>query len=61
MATMLKVEAEKGGFYVSRHDGKLSTVRCTMAEALVWPEKRAVSIDTINTSYCRSQHASTAS
>ena len=23
MATMLKVEAEKGGFYVSRHDGKL--------------------------------------
>ena len=25
MATMLKVEAEKGGFYVSRHDAKLST------------------------------------
>ena len=28
-----------------------------MAEALVWSEKRAVSIDTLNTSYCRSQHA----
>ena len=25
MATMLKVEVEKGGFYVSRHDAKLST------------------------------------
>ena len=28
-----------------------------MAEALVWSEKRAVSIDTLNSSYCRSQHA----
>ena len=25
MATMLKVEVETGGFYVSRHDAKLST------------------------------------
>ena len=25
MAAMLKVEAEKGGFYVSRHDAKLPT------------------------------------
>ena len=28
-----------------------------MAEALVWSEKKVVSIDTLNTSYCRSQHA----
>ena len=32
-------------------------VLCMVAEALVWPEQRAVSIDTLNTSYCRSQHA----
>ena len=32
-------------------------VCCMMTEVLVWSEKRAVSIDTLNTSYCRSQHA----
>ena len=51
---MLKVDVEMGRFYSSRCAAELQVAAVRRGEALVRSEKRAVSIDTLNSSHCLS-------
>jgi hypothetical protein len=54
LAMMLKVDVEMGRFYSSRCAAELYVAAVRRGEALVRSEKRAVSIDTLNSSHCLS-------
>ena len=56
LAMMLEVKVQEDRFYLPGTTPSSWRALCVVLEVLVWPEKRAVSIDTLNTSYCRSQH-----